>query len=89
MAFEPFSFVTGLAAGLVLAAIFVWARRPRVSLERPPQFSPRPLDPALEREARALVSRGQKIEAIKLVREATGCDLKGAKDRVEAIAREG
>jgi hypothetical protein len=87
MALEPFSFVIGMAAGLGLAAIFVWARRPRVSLDHPPAFPPRPLDPALERDVWDLVSRGRKIEAIKLVREATGCDLKTAKERVEQSAR--
>ena len=36
-----------------------------------------------ETEARALARNGRKIEAIKLVREHTGLDLKSAKDYVE------
>lgn len=32
--------------------------------------------------------RGQKIEAIKIYRERTKCDLKTAKDAVEAMARQ-
>jgi ribosomal protein L7/L12 len=35
----------------------------------------------------ALLAAGQKIEAIKLYREATGVDLKAAKDAVEALER--
>jgi hypothetical protein len=85
------SFITGLAAGLCLAAIFAWARRPAgAALDRVPPRPPRsapPLDPALDRDIDDLLSRGQKIEAIKLLREATGCGLKEAKDRVEALER--
>ncbi len=33
-----------------------------------------------------LLARGEKIEAIKLVRASTGCGLKEAKDAVEALA---
>jgi ribosomal protein L7/L12 len=40
----------------------------------------------VEDELRALLARGQKIEAIKRVREATGLGLKEAKDYVEALA---
>jgi uncharacterized protein YoaH (UPF0181 family) len=42
-------------------------------------------EPASER-VRALMSRGQKIQAIKLVREETRMGLKDAKDYVEAMA---
>lgn len=87
MAFEPFSFVIGMAAGLVLAAIFVWSRRPRVSLEAPPAIAPKTIDPGLERDVWELASRGHKIEAIKLLRKETGLDLKTAKERMEQIAR--
>jgi hypothetical protein len=40
----------------------------------------------LENDVRDLLRKGQKIEAIKLVREHTGFDLRQAKERVEAIA---
>jgi hypothetical protein len=39
----------------------------------------------LDREVRALMERGQKIEAIRLYRERTGVSLKEAKDYVEAL----
>jgi hypothetical protein len=38
-------------------------------------------------QVRGLIAGGQKIEAIKLVRQQTGCGLKDAKDFVEAIER--
>jgi ribosomal protein L7/L12 len=41
----------------------------------------------LDREVRALMERGQKIEAIRLYRERTGADLKRAKDYVEKFGR--
>lgn len=41
--------------------------------------------PEIEAEARALVKAKRKIEAIKLVREATGMGLKDAKDYVEGL----
>jgi ribosomal protein L7/L12 len=39
----------------------------------------------LEQQAKALLAQGNKIEAIKLVREATGMGLKEAKDFVERL----
>ena len=41
----------------------------------------------LARQARTLIDQGQKIEAIKLVRETTGWGLKESKDYVDALAR--
>jgi hypothetical protein len=40
--------------------------------------------PTWEAEARSLAARGNKIEAIKLMREMTGLGLKEAKDLVES-----
>ena len=42
-----------------------------------------PLDEATAREVGDLIARDRKIQAIKLVREATGAGLREAKDRVE------
>jgi hypothetical protein len=41
---------------------------------------------SLEAQVLALMGSGQKIEAIKLYRQQTGCGLKNAKDAVEALA---
>lgn len=62
------------------------AARPRMA-----PASPRPaqnhggggLDPAARMEIEAALNANQKIEAIKLLREATGMGLKEAKDAVE------
>ncbi len=43
------------------------------------------LSPAVEAEARALMADGRKIEAIKLVRDATGAGLKESKDLAESL----
>ena len=43
------------------------------------------IDEELAEAARALVGSGRKIEAVKLVRERTGCGLKDAKDYVESL----
>lgn len=45
------------------------------------------MDAELEREIRALLEKGQKIEAIRLYREKTGAGLAQAKEAVEAIER--
>jgi len=53
-----------------------------------PQASPRPMTTALsplDHHVRKLAAEGNKIEAIKAVREHTGLGLKEAKDYVEAI----
>jgi len=44
---------------------------------------------AWQQDVRVLMSQGQKIEAIKLVRQHTGAGLKDAKDFVEALERGG
>jgi hypothetical protein len=51
--------------------------------------SAQPIHPgdAHEREVLDLLRRGEKIEAIKRVRQWTGLGLKEAKDAVEALAR--
>ena len=41
----------------------------------------------LEQEVRLLCDQGRKLEAVKAYREHTGCDLKDAKDAVEALQR--
>jgi ribosomal protein L7/L12 len=43
------------------------------------------VNPDLERQVRELLSKGRKIEAIKIYRQATGLGLKEAKDAVEGM----
>jgi len=87
------SFVIGMVAGLVLAAILFALRRPRgASLDSPPAMPPRPrtalldnLDEGVKREIADLLACKKKIAAIKLLREATGCGLKEAKELVDRM----
>lgn len=46
------------------------------------------MDAAVQTEIETLLRERRKIEAIKLYREQHDCDLKEAKERVEAIAAE-
>ena len=50
------------------------------------QAEPTPEPDSLETQLLALMKGGKKIVAIKLYRQQTGCDLKAAKDAVEALA---
>ena len=50
------------------------------------QGEPTPEPDSLETQLLALMKGGKKIVAIKLYRQQTGCDLKNAKDAVEALA---
>lgn len=52
-----------------------------------PRITPLPGEP-FDAQMIALVQTGQKIEAIKRYREATGVGLKEAKEAVEALARQ-
>ncbi len=50
------------------------------------QTEPYPEAGSLEAQVLALMEGGKKIDAVKLYREQTGCDLKNAKDAVETLA---
>ncbi len=58
---------------------------------RTPQLNDRPheLDPELASEVRRHLARGQKIAAIKVLRDATGLGLKDCKDAIEQFERTG
>lgn len=82
------------AAAIALVLLFLlrggWRRQERDSLMDLSAAAPRstakavpPLE--LEAQVRAMLANGEKIEAIKLVREATGLGLKEAKDYVEGL----
>jgi ribosomal protein L7/L12 len=78
-----FSFALGFIAAIALFAV-IRRRKHRVDLDAPPAL---PVD--LPGELKAVVlkyrAEGRTIEAIKLVRERTGCDLKSAKDYVDRL----
>lgn len=87
--------VIGVVVVLLIIAILRWQRAginvpisPALpTAERPPQAAPLPSD--LEAQARALLARGKKIEAIKLVRQSTQLGLKEAKEYVDALSAGG
>jgi len=90
-----------IAAGLALLVLLVLALRRRgrsTDLTAPPRYAapaPRPwpagaapigdLPPDLALEVRALLDQDRKIEAIKLVRQATNLGLAEAKEMVERM----
>ena len=80
---SPFSFFAGLAVGVVLTLML---KRGGASESVPAEPLP-PLTGDLETDVRPLIERGRKIEAIKLVRQHTGCGLKEAKEQVEELER--
>lgn len=70
----------GIVAIVVMAAALIGRSRRRDLIE-----PPRPLDVSngLEMDVRARLAENDKIGAIKMVRDATGCGLREAKDFVE------
>lgn len=81
--------VGGVLVGAVLVvALVVWRRRGQDVIVVPP-MPPVPLGGDVPADVQALLAQGQKIEAIKRVRELTGLGLKEAKDYVDALQRGG
>jgi ribosomal protein L7/L12 len=84
--------IIGAAAIVALAFLLFlrrlsWGNSPGYT-ELTPRAAPAVrLDPVAESQLHELVARGQKIEAIKRVRELTGLGLKEAKDYVELLPR--
>jgi ribosomal protein L7/L12 len=84
LGFDPF--FTGLVVGVVLTLLAKKshsASQP-VRKEAVP-FDPAQLDSGVMAEVERLNRQGQKIAAIKLLRDATGMDLRAAKEAVEAL----
>jgi ribosomal protein L7/L12 len=76
----------GIAAGIALIITIVAVRHSRSRDIVVAKFEPsQPLSDELNAAARALVSQGKKIHAIKLVHERSGIGLKEAKDYVDAL----
>lgn len=90
MEFSGWELAIGIAAGLLIG-LFLRRRAPRQDLTGPPELpmaAPQalpPLDPAKFPEVAEALARGNKIEAIKLLREATGLGLKESKDAVDRM----
>lgn len=73
-----------LVIGFLLFSMFRrWGTMPTTSAP-PPQI---PAELANDYEIRRLLAHGNKIQAIKRVRELTGLGLKEAKDYVDALER--
>ena len=84
------AFALALGVGVVLILLVWMLMTFRVSPPKPPAPEPPPpapptLDEGTLESIRAALKRGNKIEAIKLYREATGLGLKASKDFVEAM----
>jgi ribosomal protein L7/L12 len=77
--------IVAILVGAVLVVVLVlWLRRSQDIVVVPP-VPPAQLSGDIPAEVQALLARGQKIEAIKRVRELTGWGLKEAKDYVERL----
>lgn len=74
----------GLIGVVAVAVLVLWLRRGQDVVVVPP-VPPAQLSGDVPAEVQALLVRGQKIEAIKRVREMTGLGLKEAKDYVDSI----
>jgi ribosomal protein L7/L12 len=78
----------GLLVLGVLAAVVIWMQNQQIDRSNQ-SFSDMPpaTSASLEESVRYWLGRGNKIEAIKVFRQATGAGLKEAKDAVEAFER--
>jgi hypothetical protein len=85
-----------IAAGLVILVLI--AMIARAGRRRDPLMGGAPprvpvpvatLPPEIERQVRAQLAAGRKIQAIKIARDATHLGLKETKDLVEALERRG
>lgn len=82
-----------LVIGIAIAVLVIWSQNRQVGEQTPasdggsatPDLTTAPAD--LEAQVRWLVQSGNKIEAIKVYRQATGVELKEAREAVEAVER--
>ena len=80
------SFALGMLIGGMVALFLGWRRKRlnRSNLDKPPTPPPS-LTPELRSQILKLRAEGRVIDAIKMVRERTGCDLKSAKEAVDKL----
>lgn len=82
-AFDWFAFALGVLSGFVLC---FWLMRRRARLHHPPaQIEPVELSPDLRAQVLRYRAEGRALDAIKLVRSRTGCDLQTAKYLVDDV----
>jgi hypothetical protein len=81
---DPGSFFAGMVAGALFCFAALRRQAQGRDLDAPP---PGPIEVPADVRAQALLLRaeGKAIDAIKLVRERTGCDLKTAKEFVDRL----
>jgi hypothetical protein len=80
--FDWMAFICGFLTALLL--MFVIRRKRRPDIDRPPP-APVQIPGDVKQTVLKLRAEGRTIEAIKLVRERTGCDLQAAKIAVEQL----
>ncbi|WBY07300.1 ribosomal protein L7/L12 [Sphingomonas sp. 7/4-4] len=88
----PILIAAGLVILVLIAMIARAGRRRDPLMGGAPPRVPVPvatLSPEVEREVRAQLAAGRKIQAIKIARDATHLGLKETKDLVEALERRG
>lgn len=91
----PMPVLAAIAIAFLVLLVLAFRRRGDPDdLMRPPPAAPRArapgpfsgqLPPEVEREVRAMLAEGQKLNAVKRVRETTGLGLKEALDLVEGL----
>ena len=84
------AFGTGFSVALLLVLLLRWRKGRRGDLAAPTEAAVKAqlmggVPPVMRAQVSHLIAEGRNIEAIKLVREKTGCDLKAAKDAVDAL----
>ena len=71
--------------GALVAVAVWWIARNRRRFKAAGRHPPLPPTAGVDREIRAILASGRKIEAIRRLREETGMSLKDAKDYVDAL----
>ncbi len=89
--YDWMAFATGFGAALLLLFLLGWRRRGRrTDLTRPTDSAVKAqlaagIPPEIRAQVLRMKAEGRSIEAIKLLRERMGVDLKAAKDAVDGL----
>jgi ribosomal protein L7/L12 len=84
------AFGTGFGVALLLVLLLRWRKGGRSDLAAPTEAAVKAqlmggVPSVMRAQVLQMKAEGRNIEAIKLVREKTGCDLKATKDAVDAL----